>query len=181
MRCIVQILFGCAAFAFFFLGDFNDWRMEKPILRLCFPIGFILLAYATASEIIDRGGLRDSIFLLTAAIFLGLLIYTLFFAFNSKEAYHTQEKGRPVYTTGVYGICRHPGVLWFAGIYLSLWLMGGVSFISAVVYTALNVILVWFEDVYVFPATMDGYEKYKTKVPFLIPMIHFRRTALSGN
>jgi len=177
----VQILFGCAAFSFFFLGDFNDWRMEKPILRLCFPIGLILLSYGTVIEIIEHGGLRDSIFLITAALFFGLLIYTLFFAFNTKEAYQTQEKGRPVYTTGVYGICRHPGVLWFAGIYLSFWLMERISFISAASYIGLNIVLAWFEDVYVFPATMSGYDKYKTKVPFLIPLIRFRRTALSGS
>ena len=54
-------------------------------------------------------------------LFLCLLIYTLFFALPFEETYCEENKLRAAYTEGMYGLCRHPGVLWFAGAYLCMW------------------------------------------------------------
>ena len=45
-----------------------------------------------------------------ALFFLGLLIYTLFFALPFEETYCEDNKLRAAYTEGMYGVCRHPGV-----------------------------------------------------------------------
>lgn len=49
-------LIGAAAFLLMLLGDVNDAVWHKGALRLCFPIGFVLLAAATALRL-DYSGI----------------------------------------------------------------------------------------------------------------------------
>ena len=62
-------------------------------------------------------------------IFLGLallaaigLIYTLFFALKFDDAYKNTENKQPCVKTGVYALCRHPGVHMMILMYLCLYL-----------------------------------------------------------
>lgn len=174
---------GCMAFALFFLGDYNDWKLEKPLLRFCFPCGFLLLTAVTVFQCI-AGKTENTLFFRIVSGFFGVLflaleIYTLFFALSAKDAYATQEKGRRACTSGIYSICRHPGVLWFIGLYFCLWGTFGLSLFTAVLYSSLNVLLIIFEDLFVFPTTLEGYADYKKETPFLIPTLKslgFRKT-----
>lgn len=106
---------------------------------------------------------------LLGALFLLLLVRALFFAFPAEEAYARQDTGRPACTRGVYALCRHPGVLWLAGLCLCLWGGFGLPFFTVILVTALNLGLVAFEDCRVFPAKLAGYGAYRQKTPFLIP------------
>lgn len=158
------------AFALFFLGDANDWRWGKAAPRLCFPAGLALLAAALV--LLCRGGRPAwlaGLCGLLGALFLLLLVRTLFFAFPAEEAYARQDTGRPACTRGVYALCRHPGVLWLAGLCLCLWGGFGLPFFTVILVTALNLGLVAFEDCRVFPAKLAGYGAYRQKTPFLIP------------
>ena len=103
--------------------------------------------------------------------FLYLLIYTLFFALPFDETYVKESRYRKAYTEGVYALCRHPGVLWFAGMYLFaalLWksLEGLIFFVVMVI---LNIFYVIFQDYYSFPKTFSNYREYQRSTPFLIP------------
>ena len=69
----------------------------------------------------------------------------------------------------MYALCRHPGVLWFAGLYGCLWAAAGVPLWEAALYSGLNVLLVIFEDRCVFPARLEGYGAYQASTPFLLP------------
>ena len=40
---------GLGAFALFFLSDYNDWKLRRRGLRLCFPLGTLLLLLGTAA------------------------------------------------------------------------------------------------------------------------------------
>lgn len=169
----VGFLLGLGAFALFFLSDYNDWRVRKKQLKICFPLAGILLAAAVclrwgAAGAIVFGWLRGLILLL-GAVFLGLLVYTLFFAIPLEASYARPGEKRSACTTGIYALCRHPGVLWFAGLFACLWLAAGLPLQDAAVYTILNVLLVWFEDRCVFPDLLEGYEAYRASTPFLIP------------
>lgn len=165
-------LAGAFAFVLLFLGDWNDWKWNRRILRLCFPAGTVLLAAVTAVQFGLRAPARLAVrvpFLLLSAVFLGLLVYTLFFAIPAGDAYVTQACGRPACVSGVYALCRHPGVLWFAGLYGCLIPAAGLPAASALGYTALNVMLAAFEDTCVFPARLAGYGAYRRHTPFLVP------------
>ena len=169
----VGYLLGISGFALFFLSDYNDWKWARRELKFCFPLGAVLLVAGTVLDLrfgnaVVGGGLRWMVFVL-AALLLALEVYTLFFALPVDASYTRPGEKRPACTTGVYALCRHPGVLWFAGIYVCLWMAAGLPLWEAVLYSGLNVLLVAFEDRCVFPALLDGYDTYQTATPFLIP------------
>ena len=164
---------GVGAFLLFFLCDYNDWRWSRLSLRACFPLGALLLAAGTVWEIWRgtpplHGWFRGAAALL-AVFFFGLLVYTLFFALPVEASYARPGEERGACTTGVYALCRHPGVLWFAGLYGCLWAAGGLPLWEAAVLSGLNVGLVIFEDRCVFPAKLKGYDDYRRTTPFLLP------------
>lgn len=104
-------------------------------------------------------------------VFLGLLIYTLFFALPFDETYLKESKERLAYTEGIYSLCRHPGVLWFAGAYLCFWGMSGD--LDRGIYFGLmifwNYLYIIVQDLWIFPVTFTNYEDYKRNTPFLLP------------
>ena len=166
-------LLGLAGFALFFISDYNDWKLSRKELKPCFPLGAVLLIAGTALSVrpgdaLVSGWLRWLIWVLMALL-LVLEVYTLFFALPVEASYARPGEKRPACTTGVYALCRHPGVLWFAGIYVCLWLAAGLPLWEAALYCGLNVLLVVFEDRCVFPAQLDGYDAYQAQTPFLVP------------
>lgn len=166
-------LAGMIGFALFFLSDYNDWRLARKELKFAFPVGMLLLVIGTAmganpEAALLRGWLRIAGIVLLV-LFLALEIYTLFFALPAEASYAHPGEERAVCTTGVYALCRHPGVLWFAGVYGCLWLTVGLPLWEAVLYCGLDVLLVVFEDLCVFPARLEGYDAYRAQTPFLLP------------
>ncbi len=161
------------AFALFFLSDYNDWRPAYRSLKLCFPAGGVLLLIGTVWECRRfaaplSGGMRVAAFA-GAAAFGVLLLYTLFFALPVGASYAKPGEKRRACTTGVYALCRHPGVLWFAGVYGCLHGACGLPLWEAVALSGLNVLLVVFEDRCVFPEKLEGYDVYQAATPFLVP------------
>ena len=58
-------------FGLFFLSDYNDWRLGRKGLKLCFPLGALLLALGTVLEArqgtpLVHGWLRGLLFALGA-------------------------------------------------------------------------------------------------------------------
>lgn len=164
-----MMLLGAAAFALMLLGDMNDALLHKKALRLCFPAGLAALAAATAAHL--EPGKIDGAWCAVAAAFLLLLLYVLFGSFSPKDAYVSQESGRQVYDKGFYALCRHPGVLFFAGLYVSLHYALALPWADAALYTVLDLLLASAEDKCFFPRSIGGYDGYKKRVPFLIPSL----------
>ena len=82
---------------------------------------------------------------------------TLFsFALPFEETYVRESRGRRVCRTGMYALCRHPGVLWYAGFYFSLYaaLGGAPLLVLAVTGTVLDLLYAVFQDVWTFPKTL---------------------------
>lgn len=169
----MRIVLGVCAFVLFFVNDYNDWKWGKPGLKACFPVGGLLLAAATVLGV-SQGkapvtGWAAAALAALGGLFLVLLVYTLFFALPAEASYARPGEDRPVVAGGIYALCRHPGVLWFAGLYFCLWACAGLSLGEAALYCGLNVLLVVFEDYCVFPGRLAGYDAYRRTTPFLLP------------
>lgn len=163
-----MIVLGILAFLLFVLGDVNDAYIKKRALKHCFAVGLLMLATAT----ICRFGFWNKskiVWIALGAIFLSYLLRALFGSFSNKEAYSETPKNREVDNTGLYTMCRHPGVLFFAGLYLCLHFGIGLPWLDTLLYIGLNLALATLEDKYFFPEFLEGYEKYRDEVPFLIP------------
>lgn len=179
---------GSLGFLCYFLYDINSIWMRKKILNLLFGTGCLLVIWATVWMLRQRWPQRGGSFFLyafcgtAAVIFFVLLIYTLFFALPFQETYIRENQERLAYTEGVYALCRHPGVLWFAGLYLGLagFCGDGGFLLFAAVMTAWNVLYVVFQDCWVFPKTFRNYSEYKSQTPFLLPTLGSLKKCLSG-
>ncbi len=101
-----------------------------------------------------------------------LLVFSQFLEIPLSTSYKKVCGIRRVIRTGTYALVRHPGVLWFFFLTLSLVpVTGSLAMCAAVpLWTALNVILVLVEDRVFFPRVFGrAYQDYKRRVPFLIP------------
>lgn len=177
LRNMNDLLIGTAGFFLYFIYDVNSVEWNNRLLQKLFGAGSLCVVLSTIDFVRvsfvrqQAWGLFRIGFAVFGLLFLGLLIYTLFFALPFEQTYLEESRMRKAYTEGIYSLCRHPGVLWFAGLYLCLWgmtgsLSGGVFFVLMIVW---NIIYIIFQDLWTFPRTFTNYNEYKRGTPFLIP------------
>lgn len=173
----ICITAGIFAFFLFVIYDINSVKQKFKWMKSAFFIGVLLLAAATGTLMVRNwgrggaGGAGQWTAMVFVAVFLGLLIYTLFFALPFGKTYVKKDGSPEVCADGVYALCRHPGVLWFIGLYLCLAIaVPEPSVICAgVIFCVCNLLYVIVQDVWTFPNCFADYRSYKKKVPFLIP------------
>jgi protein-S-isoprenylcysteine O-methyltransferase Ste14 len=174
---MAYILLGFSAFLIFALYDINSVLMKKKFLHSFFFLGCILLMVSTLGiiisswESIHMDWSKKGIYAFLSLMFLILLIYTLFFALPFDKTYLQVQDQPKVYRKGVYALCRHPGVLWFIGFYLFLWMTLEITqlLVAAIVFSIGNIIYIIFQDKWTFLHVFDDYHEYKKTTPFLIP------------
>ena len=165
-----MIYLGISAFFLFVIGDLNDAFFKKRPLKACFPLGLLVLAIATAFRLSVKD--LNIAWCAAAYVFLVLQLVALFGSFSAEEAYtNKHEDERTVTDTGLYAMCRHPGILFFVGLYLCLHWGLSLPWLDTIVYIMLDLALAFVEDKYTFPVILNGYDDYRKTTPFLIPTI----------
>lgn len=174
---MIWICIGCISFPLFILYDMNQIKSNSTYMKPLFLIGLTVLFSVTlklSATVFESdysvGFLTVAVFCLLAGLNLLLLVYTLFFAIPFQEAYVEGSKQK-ICKEGVYALCRHPGVIFLAGFYLFLGLALGrpMMLLAGLCFSVLNLLYVWIQDLYIFPALFEGYEEYRQEAPFLIP------------
>ncbi len=168
---------GIFAFFLFAIYDINSVTQKVKWLKPAFFAGSLLLAAATAVLVVRNWGIggigtiRQCVALVLAAVFFLLLVYTLFFALPFSKTYVKEEAAPQVYAGGVYALCRHPGVLWFIGLYASFVIAAPEPPVitAGILFCVCNFLYVIMQDVWTFPKYFADYSGYKKAVPFLIP------------
>jgi protein-S-isoprenylcysteine O-methyltransferase Ste14 len=171
-----MIYAGCAMLGFLllFIYDVNSVKWHKRYLNILFGLGCLVIG-ATTVFIILHNWKPNSVFwgyAFLALFFLGLLIYTLFFALPFFNTYVIKSKEKmPICNTGVYGLCRHPGVLFFVFLYIFLYYAFPSEDLAifAVAACTMNILYIIFQDLWSFPRLFDHYNQYQQETPFLIP------------
>lgn len=176
---MLSVFLGSLGFICYFIYDVNSVTKKLRVFRTSFAAGSVLVLLGTIDMVIE--GWKDVnlsdpnnlIWLFGAVMMFGLLIYTLFFALPFDSTYIDQSEQRRTYTEGVYALCRHPGVLWYSGMYLSIWgiMTSWKVFFSVMIYIGWNIVYIILQDKIIFPRTFTDYEEYKKITPFLIPDI----------
>lgn len=116
-----------------------------------------------------------------------LLIYSVFIeiplTIRRRQSNLSGDSRLTLVQTGTYALCRHPGFWW-----LLLFLCGQVLVIRrsemlrlAVMWMALDFLLVFVQDRILFPARFSGYKNYRYLTPFLIPSRQSIRTVFQSN
>jgi protein-S-isoprenylcysteine O-methyltransferase Ste14 len=125
---------------------------EPPRVQLPIPVvafGWALLAVCTA-----------------------LFVYSLFVEIPFASAY--VQKGMPsrLVTEGTYALCRHPGVLWLAGLLAGVFLASGSLWMLAALplWVGLDVLYVVLQEKLYFVRIFGAeYRDYQREVPMLVP------------
>lgn len=178
---------GSAGFLFMLLFDWADARGWK--LKWIFPpVAALLVLFSCIALAVGENRFFVPVALrilgwLFTGIFLVLLVFSLFLEIPLAQSYRKTTGMRHVTQTGTYALVRHPGVLWFFFLTLSLVPASGSVWLLAAVplWTVLNVCLVLVEDKIFFPEIFGAeYRQYTHRVPFLIPTPSSVRACLSS-
>ena len=165
---------GIFSFIIMAIGDVFESKGYKRISKSMFFFGVFLILAVTVISLINFNTLFSrsvfflTIFIILTILFSSLLIYSLFFAIPFNQVYIDTKKTETI-DKGIYGYCRHPGGIWFAALYVSLWLGFGLKWYVSIAFISSNFVYIVFQDHVIFPMTINGYNEYKSKVPFLIP------------
>jgi protein-S-isoprenylcysteine O-methyltransferase Ste14 len=185
---MIFILTGCLAFIFFYIFDLNQIKLLKRSLNISFAAGIALLAASTTGILLGNYNgfqvfiLLKILFWMLAIVSIFMMLYALFAALPFGETYIKVKKGRNVIDTGMYALCRHPGVIWFFLFYLFAWLASGKTLMmwAGIIWTLMDIIHVYIQDRWLFPRTLSGYRHYQNKVPFLLPSLASIKNCLSS-
>jgi protein-S-isoprenylcysteine O-methyltransferase Ste14 len=100
-----------------------------------------------------------------------LLIHSLFVSLPFRKTYVDAGVGDKLVKTGLYALVRHPGILWFPLFMISLIPISRSSLllIAAPTFIALDIVLVFIQDKFIFGRMFRGYERYRRETPMLLP------------
>jgi hypothetical protein len=161
---IIFLILGC--FSFVAMMWIDIFAHEKRYYAFLFYLAIGMQVVAIIGQLIFINRLYVNtyylsiriIFIILVLFFLSLEIYSVFFA--------VKAGGDSVRDTGVYALCRHPGMLWYAGLCFCLTIAFNLPLYIACIYTALNFIYIYIQDSVVFPRDISGYNEYKRRTPF---------------
>lgn len=170
------ILTGVIAFLSLLLFDFVVLRNYKIIKPLIWIVGtmlflFSLLKISFYPQAIDLPFWIVCIGWTLLIVSSVLLIVTLFINIPTGRTYVVSNNTNKLVTSGFYSLTRHPGVLWFLFLMISMVLVTRslISVIAAPIFVVCDVAVAYVEDRYIFPRLFKNYGNYKSKTPFLMP------------
>ncbi len=170
----MELLVGCIGFLLCFLYDWNRVFWKKKWMSGFFWTGCLCQVFAGVSFLYEAWVLKRTgwaIWIGLALICLAGLVYTLFFALPFDSTYRQEADQHKVCRTGIYGICRHPGIWWFFGLFFCL---GGAcgnktTIVYGLILSMINLLYAWYQDKWIFPEEFSDYRDYQKEVPFLLP------------
>ena len=182
---MIYEIMGIAAFAAFGLYDVNSVIWKNRIADRLFFAGSAAITVSCVLAVYDAVSAEKSLLdipqviktaaLIAGAISVVLLVYTLFLAIPFRDTYVDREGTgkRTVCRTGMYALCRHPGVLWFiiTGICMCIVFTTSDMMIFTGTVCVLNILYIVLQDKWTFIHTFSDYEDYRRETPFLIPRI----------
>lgn len=172
---MLYIALGVLSFVLLYLFDYCKLKEKRVLSSILNIAGLLILTACIVMLFVLSLGIWQAIilriiFLIFACLFLLLLFYSLFFELPFQSTYVKGQK-TPLVTTGTYALCRHPGVLWMAGMLLCLFgACPSVEMLYAtIIFNACNILYVYLQEKYIFPHVFEGYEAYCASIPFMIP------------
>lgn len=166
------IFLGLAAFLALTLFDVHKLKPIHPLFNGLFAVGVLMLIGATYGIMISEPWFTftaQPMAWIIAGLGLGEMIFALFLALPFTTTYVRSVDQTSVINTGLYGMCRHPGVWGFIVYYLAASLASGhgTLLIAGIVFSVADLVHVTLQDRLFFSKTLVGYADYQRQVPFL--------------
>lgn len=145
----------------------------KPLLA---AVSAVLIAYSLVMVSVSGEGFRLPAWL--SALGWGLLpisvvplLYSLFMELPFIRTYLQPGPGPYLVTTGTYALVRHPTVLWYGLLLVSLLLLthSWLLLMAAPLWLALDVLWMMLQERISLPDAFPEYEEYRGVTPMLVP------------
>src|SRR5659263_290843 len=147
---MIFIYLGIIAFIFMFLYDFYTLRNERRKKSFFGIIGLTLFIYSAIMLIVFLNKIIFPIPIIILALIVSiiscfLLAYSLFLELPFTKTYANEKHNDGLVVTGTYALCRHPGVIWFGILFVSLlFLTGAILLIPAtIIWTSTDICLLY--------------------------------------
>ena len=177
MRLLPAVLVGVLGFIVLYWVDFFDLRGKKTFKILIWFVGISLLLVShiqvvVSSKVYIFHEFLKSVGVISSIIFFTLLLYSVFIEIPilRKRGFATNSDG--LIDIGTYALSRHPGVLWYILMLISLFLSTGSKELiySIPIWSLMNIIYAIVQDLYYFPRLFgNDYNVYKKSTPMIIP------------
>lgn len=186
-----SIILGGIAFLILTLFDLNKVKHWNNKFNVLFALGVLFIVFATITLFFTGSPdftLPQPYRWLAFLLFIISVVQmfdALFGALPFKRTY-VDGVNDGLINTGWYALCRHPGVYGFFFTFLGLFLYSGkwIMLYATVIWTVLDILHVYIQDVYFFPLTIKGYTDYQKETPFLLfnkqSLRRFQNTWLKG-
>lgn len=170
------ILVGIAGFIIIHLCDPVAIKRIPAVKTIVWVLGSSLLVYA----LVMISLWPDSLSLPIWSIWLGwallsvstlLFLCSLFISLPFRKTYLATGVGEKLITGGLYALTRHPGVLWYILLMLSLILVSksALLLIAAPIFILVDIAAVVLQDMFFFGRMFADYESYRRQTPMLVP------------
>jgi len=177
---IIAILLSFVSWIFLFLFEIIKTKNKNNIKNQFNPffiLGTVLLMvsyllfgiYSFNKENIMRLELKNRLIIGAILFSLSIFYYVYIIFFSLSKNALTKENNQLVIKTGIYKRHRHPGLIAFILVSISLSIfVGSYDFLLfSLINSIINIIYIILQDIYFFPSYIDGYQKYKTDTFFL--------------
>lgn len=156
------------------VANFRSGSNRKNINMKVGLFALVVCWIAGASEYWNSGNLfgvsfGTRVIVGAIAIILSVAFYVYILWFALPKGTYDDEVQSELMSTGIYGICRHPGFYGFTLTALSVAFLVGSKemLILMLIHSALNLGYIILQDAIYFPAYLEGYDEYKKQVRFL--------------
>jgi protein-S-isoprenylcysteine O-methyltransferase Ste14 len=173
---MIYIIAGCLGFLIIHLFDIAALKRIPKIKPITWFIGSGLLVYALILLSLQPDKLPMPAWLIWPGWILLLtsflmFLYSLFINLPFYKTYIASGVSDRLITTGLYSLVRHPGVMWFILVMISLLLISrsNLLLIAASVFILLDIVLVIIQDKFIFDKMFAGYAEYRRETPMLMP------------
>jgi len=173
---MLYIIIGAIGFTVVHIFDLVALKKVPRLKPVIWAVGSGLLIYALAMICLSPDklvvpawltGVGWGVLVLSAS----LLIHALFISLPFRKTYVDKGVGDKLVESGFYALVRHPGVIWFTLLMLSLIPVARsqLLLIAAPVFIALDIVLVIIQDKFLFGRMFVGYGAYRQETPMLLP------------
>jgi len=173
---MIYIGIGALGFVMTHIFDIVSLKRTPRVKPYIWALGCGLLTYSLIKICLAPDKLLLPVWLTwlgwgVLAVSLPLLIYSLFINLPLRKTYVTNGVGDKLITTGQYALVRHPGVIWFTLLMLSLIPVSRSSLllIASPTFILLDIVLIVIQDKFVLSRMFDRYDSYRKETPMLLP------------
>ena len=182
----MYVLLGCVGFLAGFSLESAVTQRIPGLRRVLWGAAYGLVAWSLC--MVSLQGMRLDIPAWLSVVGWGLLpvallllLYSLFFELPFRSTYLRSRPDSHLVTSGTHALVRHPAVLWYGLLLVSLLFVtrSQLLLVALPLWLGLDIVWVVLQERLSLPRTYSYYQRYRISTPMLVPNWHSLRACLA--